>query len=787
LIAGAAVAGPLAVVRPWAVAIVLATAFLALLARRAPRLGWVVVIACLGFVATGVRAAAVIEGHARTVVAAHALVPRPDRCVIQGAVVGLPLRRGVLMADVTVDAIDCGEPQTPSRPLRARIYDLPWDVARGDVVEAIVQIAPSRRANDPDLGDPRPGPARRGHVLSGSALSVEVRARGRSVAAHLDRIRAHLRRGLDQVVAAELGPVARAIVLGEEDLAADDDEAFRRSGLTHLLAVSGGHVALVVGGLVALLRAVVLRIERISRQIEAGRIACAIGIPLSVAYDQLAGDSGSARRATAMAIVVLVVRVCGRKPDAIRALAASALVAVAIDPLAPFDLSFALSLAATVGLLAIGPVLKGTLDRTARLPQVAKGALAATLAASLACAPLLAQIAGAIPLAGIVANLVAVPIGELAALPLCNAAAALGAIGLGTLARIVGHAAGGAIVLLRGVARITSAPSFAVVAVPPPTAIQLAIMIAAAVAAYLAAPRRRGLVVIALVATAALLLAEGIHLRDARPHGRLRITVLDVGQGDSILVDLPDGRAILVDGGGEVGSTWDPGRAVVTPVLSARRRERLAVAILSHPHPDHYLGLRHPLAAVRVDEFWDTGESEGRGLRGELGELLGSLRARGSRIVRPEGLCGAPRLVGGARVEVLHPCPAADLDRHTNDNSFVVRIGFGRRHALLVGDAEAEAEATLVAHARDRLAADFLKVGHHGSRTSSSEPFLAAVSPSVAAISCGARNRFGHPHRTALGRLSATGARILRTDREGAIRWTTDGDVVDVATAREGW
>jgi competence protein ComEC len=129
---------------------------------------------------------------------------------------------------------------------------------------------------------------------------------------------------------------------------------------------------------------------------------------------------------------------------------------------------------------------------------------------------------------------------------------------------------------------------------------------------------------------------------------------------------------------------------------------------------------------------------------------------------------------------VLAPCPAYSSDRGPNDNSFVLRVAYGSRALLLVGDAEREEEATLLATASDRLRADILKVGHHGSRTSSSPEFLAAVAPHEAVVSVGCRNRFGHPHPLTLEALAAAGTRVWRTDRDGEVTVTTDGESLEV-------
>jgi competence protein ComEC len=271
------------------------------------------------------------------------------------------------------------------------------------------------------------------------------------------------------------------------------------------------------------------------------------------------------------------------------------------------------------------------------------------------------------------------------------------------------------------------------------------------------------------------------------PRGALRVTFIDVGQGDAALVDFPDGSAMLVDGGGLVGSPIDVGERSVRALLDARRRTRLDAVVLSHPHPDHYLGLTSALSRVRPRAFWDTGQGEAEGLAGAYAGLLSALRARGVAVRRPPELCGSHAL-GGATVEVLAPCPNITVDQGANDNSFVLRIRFGERAFLLVGDAEHTEESALV----DRLGgagglrADVLKVGHHGSRTSSTPTFVDAVAPRVAVISCGVRNRFGHPHPSTVETLARSGARVLRTDRHGSVVVTTDGHSLDVRTMSGG-
>jgi competence protein ComEC len=500
-------------------------------------------------------------------------------------------------------------------------------------------------------------------------------------------------------------------------------------------------------------------------------------------YAEFAGAGGSTLRAAWMATVALAARALGRRGDATRAFGLSVCAMALAEPLVAFDLSFALSAGATGGLLVFArPFGEGLEACAERLPWsrgVAKKlarAAGTTLAASLPCTPMIARFAPTVPLGGVVANLLAVPLGESAALPLCLLHALLTA--WPSAERGCAAVAMGALYLVRAIARGFASPHLTT-QVPQPTSWQLA-MIAAVLAAV--ALRVRGRTPIALLGTAVLLVLEVAVRRAGAPRGLLRATFLDVGQGDAAILDLPDGQALIVDGGGLVGSPIDVGTRVVAPELRARRRGALAAAVLTHPHPDHFGGLATGLGAVTVASLWDTGQGEREQVGGGYAVLLASMRDRGVPVLRPDALCGS-RVLGGVLIDVLAPCPGPSSDRNPNDNSFVLRVTYGSRSLLLVGDAQRDEEDDLLARAPASLRADVLKVGHHGSSTSSSAAFLAAVAPREAVVSVGRRNRFGHPHPQALAALAAVGAHIWRTDRDGAVTVTTDGRSLAVETA----
>ncbi len=260
----------------------------------------------------------------------------------------------------------------------------------------------------------------------------------------------------------------------------------------------------------------------------------------------------------------------------------------------------------------------------------------------------------------------------------------------------------------------------------------------------------------------------------------LRITMLDVGQGDGALVDLPNGELLLVDAG---GGRPDPGARALVPLLRARRRSVVDLAVLTHPHPDHYGGLRALRESMPVGELWDSGQAEAESPHGPVARLLRSARRTAGRVRLAEAVCHRPRRYGGAELEVLWPCPGYDPGYDPNDNSIVLRLSYGERRFLFTGDIEELAEHALVERGED-LSADWLKVPHHGSRTSSTDAFLDAVRPRLAAVSCGRRNRFGHPHPEVTARYDARGIPLFRTDREGGLVFESDGRTIRARTTR---
>ena len=267
--------------------------------------------------------------------------------------------------------------------------------------------------------------------------------------------------------------------------------------------------------------------------------------------------------------------------------------------------------------------------------------------------------------------------------------------------------------------------------------------------------------------------------------GKLEVTALDVAQGDALLVVSPRGRTLLIDGGGafagygsqEQRQRSDPGEDAVSPYLWSRGLQRLDIVALTHAHQDHIGGLAAILENFRVDRLW-IGREVSSSAQVALEEL-----ARSKQVPIEHERRGDAMDWDGVNVRVLWPeiAPEEIAPGAKNNDSLVLRLAYGRRVILLPGDIEKQAERQILAEAPDdSLRADVLKVGHHGSKNSTMEEFLARVRPQVAVISAGAENPYGHPSPETLQRLEQAGVRVLRTDRSGAIHILTDGEGLEV-------
>jgi competence protein ComEC len=558
------------------------------------------------------------------------------------------------------------------------------------------------------------------------------------------------------------GALLAGLLLGERSaLPPASDEAFRRAGVYHILAVSGFNVALLAG---AVLGGLVLC--GLPRRGAAGAAAVAL-----VGFALIVGGQPSVLRATVMGLLLLAALLLDRESQLPNALALAALALLLWRPGDLWDPGFQLSFAATAGIVHLGPAIMAGLGARG-WPAWLAAAVAVSLAAQAAVTPLMLLHFNQLSLIGVVANLLVVPLAAIATT--LGMLALLLELASGALAALLFHALWLVLIGLRAVVAIAAALPAAMVHLPAPAApATVAWYGALLLAPAMAAARRVRLAVGALA-----MLVAGISIWPwLRPtETMLRVTFLDVGQGDAALLELPEGPRLLVDGGPGGVRRFDVGERVLAPFLWNRPLTRLDAVALTHWDADHSGGLAAVLTHFHVGEFWENGQPPDRA----SATTAALARARAPRRV----LAAGQRLwLGRALITVLGPGPGPP--QAANDASLVLRVDWRGVSLLLAGDLGPRGEALLLERAGPARAL-ILKVAHHGSRFSSTTPFLESVRPWLAVISVGGRNPFRHPSAEVVARLEAAGARVYRTDRDGAIVVETDGRVLRVTAWARG-
>jgi competence protein ComEC len=553
------------------------------------------------------------------------------------------------------------------------------------------------------------------------------------------------------------GPLADALLLGRrETLDRALSDRFAQTGLVHLLAISGGHVALIGAVFVLLGRMLGLRRNRVAW----------LTIVLIALYLAVIGAPASAVRSGIMLALALLATVLQRPSATLPVVAASALAILAVEPMEALDIGFQLSFAGVLGILLLrAPMMRGVPPAWKKKPA-ARWLVESTvvsIAAFAVTAPVVAHHFGQVAPVSIAANLPAIPLTSLALIGI-GAAAALEPVAP-PVARLVADGAGLALDGLAAVVDVAIRVPGGHAAVSRP---QWWLWAAAALAVLLALDAtgrmrvRVRWMVAAMSAAAAFLL---LPLVGTAADGGLEIVFIDVGQGDAVAIRTPAGRWVLVDAG-ERDVGWDAGERRVLPYLRARGADRIEALVLTHPHADHVGGAAAVMRGMRVERVIEPGMPLGSSV------YLETLRAAEERGVE-WAAARQDRSLQIDGVELLFLWPAVDVldaPADPNDISAVIRVRYAGFSALLTGDAPAWVEERLVARYGAALRADVLKAGHHGSRTSSSGAFLDAVEPALVVVSAGVRNDYGHPHREVLRRLHGRGIGVARTDQDGTVR-----------------
>jgi competence protein ComEC len=632
-------------------------------------------------------------------------------------------------------------------------------VHRGDRVLLWARLHRPPGKLNPGGRDRREALALRGIAIEGSAEVIAILERGPALWRLLDELRARFSARARAVCSSSdrAALVAALAVADRSGLSAEAEDELSASGLVHLLASSGLHLAVVT----LLLRFVGARLwlrTRWAASVRASAAGAALALPFAVLEVLLLGAPWPAVRAGFGAAHTLAGSALARRRDGLTALALGASACALFDPAATHDLALQLSVAGITGLLVLArplremlpialPPLGASLLRRAPEHMLRLGC--ATAAASLFTAPLLAAAFHRVSLVSAVANALALLPG-LAAIPIATALVVVDALPLWFVAD--------------GLAGFTLAAAEGFASLPFATLLLAAPGILATMVWYagvLAFSRRAFRP--ALLAAALLAISAAAR---AWPEEKMRITFLAVGQGDAAIVQFPGRGAMLVDAGGDLRwpGRFDPGARDVIPALAELGVPRLDLVVLTHPHPDHAGGLLTVLRRVPVGELWMTRDPD---------PIAAQIRAQAHVPIREPH----DTEISGVRIEVHSHY---DPSRSINDNSMVLRLVHGEIAVLLAGDVEALAESELAQH---QIKAVLLKAPHPGSRTSSTDAFLRRVAPKWVVYSAGKGNAFGFPNPDVIERTRALGAQTCSTE-SGAIFAESDGKVLVTSCSR---
>lgn len=694
--------------------------------------------------------------------------------------------------------------------------DVPFEAGVGDAVEGRARLMRPRAPKNPGEEDSRPRLARAGIAYVGGlergALAVLEPSDGLARGAERFRARyaafAHATLGDPDRAA-----LVAALAVGERGgVSPDLEQAFNASGLAHVLSISGLHLAVAVAALAWVLWRLLALSEPLSRRVAPRRLAAALSIPLTAGYVVLIGAPPPAVRAAIGMGLAMGAIAAGRRVEGYATLGWCLALVSLLDPASLGLVSTQLSFLGVLGLIHLMPRLRELVPlpppdaKSGRLRRFGEAALQLALgsvAATLATAPLTAAYFERTSLVAALANLAAWPASTLI---VPAGAVAAGAFSVWPpLAWPFVQIAGLCAWCLVAFARWFGSLPMAAVTVAPPSPLAV-VAFYVLVLALLQVRRGPGKPMLVLAATsAAVLLVVTLGARGVRADGKLEVTFLAVGQGDGAFIRFPGGSTMVVDSGGEVSGRFDPGARIMAPFLRHQGVTRIDRLVASHPHPDHIGGFAALFERFEVRELWHNGDGlqDGRALT----DLVALARRYGTDVIAfttpmPEHCpqlepltevdalvaslaVGDPRCSGrppvvdidGVKVEILHPLGGpyggSFPELHENDNSLVLRLVHGDVRILLPGDVEHEGEALLLARGWD-VSADLLKAPHHGSRTSSTQPFVDAVQPTDVVLCLGEKNQFNFPAPEVVERYEQAGVRIHRTDLH-SVTFVSDG------------
>ncbi|MEE2903974.1 MAG: DNA internalization-related competence protein ComEC/Rec2 [Myxococcota bacterium] len=559
-----------------------------------------------------------------------------------------------------------------------------------------------------------------------------------------------------------------ALLIGEKRLMSQSTkDLLQKAGLSHLVAVSGLHFGIAIGSLQFVFLVLCRVLSLHFRGLRVHRWASLTTIPCVFAFIVLTGGNPSCVRAGIMFLLFLSSQLLNRQNQLLSMLTVSVVLILTYDLQGLFDVSVQLSFAALFGIVNYTSHLKIRALRPdfGRFRIFLDGLVGVTVATGLFTMPLVLYHFHWLSLSGFVLNLVATPLMSLVILPALLVGVLFEVMGLSLSELLLGWSESGIELLL------TLADSFKTIDwlgfyVAPPSRMSLILVWLSLSFLF---HQRKPLLWLAqhfrfvVIFSSVLALATMAPFTDKK---ELLIHFIPVGQGDTVFLEFPNGQTMLIDTGPSI-SDYSAAKSVIGPYIRRRGYTQIDAVVITHSDNDHAGGIADVLREFEVGTvYWNF----------ETSSVSGKVQRQLTRTVNLR--LGDKLSFGTVKLQVLHPeCLGSCLSSISeNQRSVVIRLDYGATSALFTGDIGAETEQKLLQHSKELLDVDVLKVPHHGSRSSSTLPFLQAVSPDFSIVMVGAKNRFGHPHAEVYRNLQAFSSRqVLRTDTNGLIRLVSDG------------
>ena len=716
------------------------------------------------------------------------LANQRERVVIEGTVLE-PAGTGPQTAQLVVrsdKSLIHGTVKTDREKVLVTIYNHTGDFLPGDKIRFPARLRPFKNFNNP--GRYNYEFAMRVKGLSCAASVSDGRFIVPMGRGHLDfpmetieKVKRPIRTFFQEKLSSQNRALFLALILGErQGISLELRELFNVAGLGHILAVSGLHIGLVAWLAFIFFKKLFSLSYRLLHQIDIRKLAAIMTCFAVVAYTCLAGLQISSQRAMIMALAYLFSMILGREREVWSTLALAAFMVLAVDPHALFSISFQLSFCAVIGILWLSPAIytkilspiKNSRDKTiiTHLYVYFAGLIVVTISAVIFLLPITSFYFHRISLVSIPANLTVVPILGLWIIPLGLLSVMILPISLSMASLFLQMGAWGSEWMM-AIIQFWAHFQWAAFWVVTLNIFEITLFYGLIFFIFFLrrwAWARMGLLLVLLLFTADI----SYWIYKTRFNRHLKVTYLDVGQGNSALIQFPGKERMLIDGGGFPRDNFDVGRSVVAPFLFHSKILRIDYLVLTHPQADHMNGLRFIASNFHPEEFWTNGD---RAENQSFHKLMNVLDTKSIKRVLPSDLRGG-REISGVRIDILHPPSdrgggqVSGRALGLNDNSLVLKLSYAGKSFLFPGDLERPGEERAVLNAGTLLKSDILLAPHHGSKGSCSRRFLEMVRPGICIISSGSGNRFGFPNTETLQRLKQTGCRIIRTDRVGAVQ-----------------